>query len=151
MREVKDLGKWWRRFLELTLVIASWSKDCSTKCGAVIVDRDNRIISCGFNGEPKGTKHISDDREIKNLRAQHSERNALAFARQDVTGMTLFCNKLCCAGCAGAIINSGISTVVVMKPKEEGDFEGRWKLSTDEGIKMLKESGVEYFVYRGEL
>ena len=48
--------KWDKRFLELAKLVGSWSKDPSTKVGAVIVDCNNRIISVGYNGFPKGVK-----------------------------------------------------------------------------------------------
>ena len=44
---------WNQRFIELAEHVATWSKDPSTKVGAVIVDFDKRIISIGFNGYPK--------------------------------------------------------------------------------------------------
>tara|TARA_R110000787_G_scaffold186397_1_gene297914 strand:- start:2897 stop:3064 length:168 start_codon:yes stop_codon:yes gene_type:complete len=44
-------AKWDQRFMELAAFIAQWSKDPSTKVGAVIVDpRNKRIVSTGFNG-----------------------------------------------------------------------------------------------------
>ena len=45
--------KWDNRFLVLAKLIGSWSKDPSTKVGAVIVDEDNKIVSLGYNGFPK--------------------------------------------------------------------------------------------------
>lgn len=45
------MNKWDKRFLELAAFIAEWSKDPSTKCGAVITD-GKQIVSQGFNGFP---------------------------------------------------------------------------------------------------
>ena len=36
---------WDRRFLELASVVGSWSKDPSTKVGAVIVNENKQIVS----------------------------------------------------------------------------------------------------------
>ena len=44
--------KWKLRFLGLSEYIAQWSKDPSTKVGAVIVRPDKSIVSMGFNGFP---------------------------------------------------------------------------------------------------
>jgi deoxycytidylate deaminase len=44
--------KWDRRFLDLAAHVAQWSKDASTKVGAVITDSRKRIVSIGFNGYP---------------------------------------------------------------------------------------------------
>ena len=47
--------KWDFRFLELAWVISQWSKDASTKVGAVIADSNQRIVSTGFNGFARGS------------------------------------------------------------------------------------------------
>jgi len=52
--------KWDIRFLDLAKLVSTWSKDPSTKIGAVITDRDNKIVSLGYNGFPK--KVADDDR-----------------------------------------------------------------------------------------
>jgi len=43
--------KWALRFLGLASYISKWSKDPSTKVGAVIA-QGNRIVSLGYNGFP---------------------------------------------------------------------------------------------------
>ena len=53
--------KWNRRFLELAAHIASWSRDPSTKTGAVIVRPNKSVAGVGFNGFPQGAK---DDPEL---------------------------------------------------------------------------------------
>ena len=61
------LKKWDLRFLEMARNAASWSKDPSTKVGAIIVDDDKRVISVGYNGFPKGVRDDErlDDRQEK--------------------------------------------------------------------------------------
>jgi len=70
----------------LTAFIAQWSKDPSTKVGAVIIDpRNKRIISTGFNGFPVGVENTTDrlgTREIKYKMVVHAETNALMPHRQ---------------------------------------------------------------------
>ena len=41
--------KWNVRFLDLARFIAAWSKDPSTKVGAVLVRPDRTIAAVGFN------------------------------------------------------------------------------------------------------
>lgn len=43
------MNKWHSRFMEMANLVASWSKDPSTKVGAVIVDDKRRIVSVGYN------------------------------------------------------------------------------------------------------
>ena len=45
--------------------IGSWSKDPSTKVGAVIVDDKNRIVSVGYNGFPRGVEDSEKDFAIE--------------------------------------------------------------------------------------
>ena len=41
------------RFLDLAKQIGSWSKDPSSKIGAILVGNKNQIISQGYNGFPR--------------------------------------------------------------------------------------------------
>ena len=63
-----DLRDWDTRFLDLAEHISKWSKDPSTKVGAVIVDSYRRIVSTGYNGFPQGVMDSYDrltDRDTK--------------------------------------------------------------------------------------
>lgn len=67
-------NKWDFRFLDLAKFISSWSKDPSTKVGAVITDWDNRIVSIGYNGFPKNVHdcpNMLEDRATKYLSLIH--------------------------------------------------------------------------------
>lgn len=107
-------AKWDRRFLDRAIALADWSKD-ATKVGAVIYDRNNRPVSEGYNGLPKG---LPDENEIYALDTRvviHAEVNAILFARRDLTGCTLYVSQPTCALCAALIIQSGITRVVYPK------------------------------------
>ena len=98
------LDFWHYRYLEMCELVASWSKDPSSKFGSVIVDDSNRVVSLGFNGFPSGFKDSQErwnDREFKYAHVIHSEVNALLHAKQDVRGCTLYCNGLPCSSCMG--------------------------------------------------
>lgn len=134
--------KWDKRFLELCRLISSWSKDISTKVGSVIVDSDNRIVSLGYNGFPKG---FSDDefrynnRFIKYKYVVHAERNAIIFAKQNLKDCTIYTWPMMpCTACAGMIIQSGIKRVVSI----ENDNE-RWADDFSYSTVLFKESGID--------
>ena len=55
------ISKWEKRFYQMAELVASWSKDPSTKVGCVVVGPDREIRSTGFNGLPRGIKD-SDER-----------------------------------------------------------------------------------------
>ena len=45
---------WDEYFTSILLAVTEKSQDRSSKYGAVIVDDDNRILSTGYNGLPRG-------------------------------------------------------------------------------------------------
>jgi dCMP deaminase len=134
------MSKWDTRFIDLAKLVASWSKDPSTQVGAVIVDKDKRIVSTGFNGFPQGVDDESTEREIKLLRTIHAEENALLFARRDVTGMTVYVTRPPCARCAAKLIQSGVSRVVYPLPPI--DFIERWGNEMREAQAMFSQVGT---------
>jgi dCMP deaminase len=120
--------KWDKRFLELAKFIAQWSKDPSTKTGAVIVSPDRRIISCGYNGFAQGVDDDKDrynNRELKYKMIVHCERNALLFANRPLKGCTLYTWPFAsCSVCAAMVIQSGITRCVA--PPLPSELEVRW-------------------------
>ena len=115
-----DLRDWDTRFLNLAEHISKWSKDPSTKVGAVIVDTNRRIVSTGYNGFPVGVMDSYDrltDRDTKYEMIIHAEANAILFAHQRMNGMTLYTTPFQpCSRCASLIIQSGISRVISYDP-----------------------------------
>ena len=136
--------KWDKRFLAMARLISTWSKDPSTQCGAVIVDLQKRIISVGFNGFPAGAdddESIYQDRERKYKRVLHGEINSILFAKQDLTGYSIYVWPMPpCSQCAAAIIQSGICRVVTIAPTKEQ--RGRWGKDFSETIQMFSEARV---------
>lgn len=107
--------KWDLRFLELAKFISSWSLDPSTKVGAVITDTENRVVSVGYNGFPKGIKDDDrlNNREVKYQIVVHGEINAIMFANKSLENCTLYTYPFePCPRCAGIIIQSGIKRIV---------------------------------------
>lgn len=97
------------------------------KIGAVIV-KDNRVISTGYNGAPKGVKHCIDNECLRDelgiksgtqqeiCRAVHAEQNAIiqaAYKGDSTKDATLYTTTAPCSICAKMIINAGIKRVVV--------------------------------------
>ena len=135
------LTKWDRRFLDLAAHVATWSKDPSTRVGAVIVDANKRVVSLGFNGFPAGVNDEELPRERKLMRTIHAEINALAFANVSVRGCTIYVTHAPCANCTANLIQNGIAKVVF--PRPVNDFKERWADHYSEAMLMLMEAGVE--------
>jgi len=134
------MSKWDQRYLDLAKHIATWSKDPSTQCGAVITD-GHRIISTGFNGFPQGI----DDDERLDVRSKkyeiviHAEMNAVLFAKQDLHGCTIYTYPYQpCSRCASVLIQAGIRRVVTTK-----QVPGRWQESFDIANGLFNEANVE--------
>lgn len=131
---------WNKRYIELAQLVALWSKDPTTKVGAVAIGLDPRNIALGFNGFPPG---INDDdrlhdRAIKHRLIQHAERNVLDNARFDLTGATIVTTRFPCHGCAKSIVTRGIVRVVCpLMP-----VDPIWKESSDWAHKILNEARV---------
>jgi dCMP deaminase len=134
----RSLVLWDRRFLDLAAHVAQWSKDASTKVGAVITDSRKRIVSIGFNGYPANVDDSKvPSREEKLRRTIHAERNAILFAVRDLAGCTIYVTHHPCAGCMATIIQAGIMRVVF--PAPQGDFADRWK----DDIRSAQEMAIE--------
>lgn len=133
--------KWDKRYLELAQFVAQWSKDPSTKTGAVIVSPDNFVVAVGYNGFPRGVEDTDarlNDRETKYKMIVHCERNALLAAKQDLTGSTLYTWPfMSCAPCAGMVIQAGVKRVVAHRndnPRWQEDFKLTQQMFWEAGV-----------------
>lgn len=137
-----DLKKWDERFLNLATHVSTWSKDPSTKVGAVIVAPDRRVMSVGYNGFPRGvadTNERLEDRETKYKYVAHAERNALDNTDQSIRGCTMYVTLQPCPECVKSIIQRGITKVVFKFNPERENLSQFMQYSTS----MLEEAGVE--------
>jgi dCMP deaminase len=132
--------KWDMRFMEMARLVASWSKDPSSKVGAVIA-RGKFLVSVGFNGFPQGiadTMERLENREIKYPTILHAEVNAVLSARQDIRGCALYVTPyMPCPQCAAVIVQSGIARIVFTPSENE-----RWGKPPLSEM-MFKEAGIE--------
>jgi dCMP deaminase len=140
------MTNWDNRFLALAEFYASWSKDPSTKVGAVVVRPDKTVASYGFNGFPRGVLDLPEryaDRAEKYPRVVHAEANAIYNAHERLDGYTLYVSPLPpCNVCAGAIIQSGITRVVAYKVSVPTQWQSNCLLA----VEMFHEAGVAYSV-----
>ena len=124
-----------------------WVWQCFQAC---IVSEDNKILSMGYNGFPKG---CSDDEfpwaregeplDTKYLYVTHSELNAiLNYRGGSLEGAKLYVSLFPCNECAKAIIQSGIKTIVYDCDKYENTP------SVIASKRMLDAAGVRYYKYK---
>ena len=143
--EKESARKWDLRFLELAQLIATWSRDPSTKVGAVAV-RGKRVLALGYNGLPAGVEDKPerlDNRELKYLMTSHAETNLLTYAAKDGVSLnrsTCYVTLHPCSHCAAQLINSGLERIVV--PGQE--IPERWKTRFDIAQTMFQEAGIVF-------
>ena len=143
------MRNWDKKYFELAEYISTWSKDRSTKIGAIIV-KNNDVISTGFNGFPIGANDDVEERHQRPLKyswTEHSERNAIYSAAKhgkSTNGCTIYVKWFPCADCARAIIQSGIKTVLIDELNYLGNrgFYTRWEDSIKAADKMFEEAGI---------
>lgn len=140
------MTNWDLKFIELSKLVSTWSKDTNSKVGAVIVDDDNIVLSMGYNGFPRGCDDSIESRyekPIKYLYTEHAERNALYHAARHGVSLkdcTIYVTMFCCSDCARGIIQSGIKKVVAPIPDVD---HPKWGIHFKAAIQMLEESNVE--------
>lgn len=128
-------------------MVASWSKDPGSKCGAVIVRPDLTIASVGYNGFPRGCDDSEEmylDRDLKLERVIHAELNAIMSCYERPVGYTIYVwfpgRGGSCARCAAHIIQSGIKRIVYIS----GDgAQTKWAESLAIAEQLFNEAGVE--------
>lgn len=136
--------KWDLRFLDMARLVGSWSRDPSTKVGAVITDKQKRIISVGFNGFPQPMPDVASfysDREEKLSRIVHAEINALIFARGIPEGATLYTYPLMpCERCVVQLLQAGIRRFVA--PMASAEHVERWGKAFMKTRQYVRECGA---------
>lgn len=112
--------KWDQRFLALAKFVSMWSKDPSTKVGAVIACYKT-IVSLGYNGFPCSVLDdpaLLNNREEKLKRIIHAERNAIEHAYEEMYNgqwqiLSMYTYPFMpCNVCAEEIKETGIKRIV---------------------------------------
>ncbi|MBR1810194.1 MAG: dCMP deaminase family protein [Clostridia bacterium] len=120
---------WDEYFMGIALLSAKRSKDPGTQVGACIVSENNRIMSVGYNGFPKGCddddypwdRTAAAELDTKYPYVCHAELNAILNNRgADLEGCRIYVPLFPCNECSKAIIQSGIKEVVFLSDKYDG-------------------------------
>lgn len=140
----QNLPSWDQYFINIARMVATRSKDPSTKVGAVIV-KDKRIVSTGYNGFPESVPDHPDwlnDRERKYSLMIHAETNAILMAKKyglSVQDCELYVTLLPCCECAKAIVQAGIKSVKCLD-----DYNPRYIESFNITKKLFDDAGISY-------
>ena len=142
----KQMDKWHYRFMNLAKEVASWSKDPSTKVGAVAV-KDGRVLALGYNGFPRGVEDSTERYNNKQEKYQlvvHAEVNCIYNATYhglSLNNADLYIYGLpCCNECAKGIIQVGIKRVFMQDIKNDDKWNSSWQFTKA----MFEEAKIEY-------
>lgn len=108
---------WDKIFLDVAFDISKRSHDAQTKCGAVIINQDNEIVTTGYNGFFRGANDemLPNTRPLKYPFMIHAEHNAiLNCARQGrcSNGCKVYLTGEPCNNCLMLLIQSGITEAI---------------------------------------
>lgn len=119
-------------YMKLAHAVSRGSKCVRANYGTVIVSKDGRIVSTGYNGKPRGSTndHVCYREGLppnapKENCCIHSEANAIMFSdpveRQEAT---MYVSGIPCNDCALLILQSGISRLVYYTGPQSSGHRG---------------------------
>jgi len=133
---MKKHQKWDIRFLRIAREVSMWSKDPSSKIGAVIVNQNRQIISTGYNGFPRDIpdkQEYLNNREIKYKYVIHAEANAIynaLYNNMNVLNSTIYVFGLpVCSECLKMLCQCGIKRVVYCSTKNDAKWSASFETS----------------------
>ena len=149
----EDYLTWDEYFMGVAILSSQRSKDPSTQVGACIVSSNNKILSMGYNGFPKGCSDdefpwtkihaVDDPYNAKYFYSTHAELNAiLNYRGGTLEGAKIYVTLFPCNECAKALIQAGIKTLIYFSDKYKDEA------STKASKRMLDAAGVRYYQYQ---
>lgn len=137
---------WTEYFLGLAEETATRSTCLKRQVGCIITDRENNILSTGYNGSPRGSKHCSEEGCLINsfgncIRTIHAEQNAIARLDKYSSAFGLYCTDEPCLGCLKLIIATGIRRIYFLRnyTNPDRDIFFKWYTSQQNPFDSLSE------------
>ncbi|MFR6436591.1 MAG: deoxycytidylate deaminase [Peptoniphilaceae bacterium] len=120
---------WDTYFMQITEIVASRSTCDRAFVGCVLVNKDHRIVSTGYNGSVAGNPHCDDVghtmRDGHCIATIHAEMNALLYcAKEGIPTKDTVCyvTHFPCLNCTKALIQAGIREVVYKNAYRVDDY-----------------------------
>jgi len=139
---------WDHYFMDIATVVAKRG-NCRRRQVAAVVVKDQRLVSTGYNGTPRGVRNCCEGgcarcasdapsgADLGECVCCHAEENAITQAAYHgiaLRGATLYSTLSPCLICAKMIVNAGIVEVV---------FGNEYEFS-EQTRALLHEAGVRY-------
>ena len=120
---------WDTYFMQITEIVPSRSTCDRAFVGCVLVNKDHRIVSTGYNGSVAGNPHCDDVghtmRDGHCIATIHAEMNALLYcAKEGIPTKDTICyvTHFPCLNCTKALIQAGIREVVYKNAYRVDDY-----------------------------
>lgn len=109
---------WNEYFMEITEMVATRSTCDRAFVGCVLVNKDNRIVSTGYNGSLSGNPSCDEIghtmRDGHCIATIHAEMNALLYCAKEgikVNGCKCYVTHFPCLNCTKALLQAGITEI----------------------------------------
>ncbi len=138
---------WTSYFMEITEMVATRSTCDRAFVGCTLVNKDNRIVSTGYNGSVAGNPHCDEVGHVLRdghcIATIHAEMNALLYCAKEgisVKGATAYITHFPCLNCTKALIQAGISKVVYKHDYRIDDY----------ALELFRKNDIEVLKFGGE-
>ena len=109
---------WEEYFMDLAKMVATRGTCDRAYVGCVLVNKDNRIVSTGYNGSISGNPQCDEIghtmRDGHCIATIHAEMNALLYCAKEgisVKGAKCYVTHFPCLNCTKALIQAGITAI----------------------------------------
>lgn len=131
---------WDEYFMEICKLVAARSTCDRAMVGCVLVNKDNRIVSTGYNGSVKGNPHCDDVghtmRDGHCIATIHAEMNALLYCAKEgisTKDTKAYITHFPCLNCTKALIQAGIRAIYYLNDYRVDDY----------ALELLKRNNIQ--------
>ncbi|HSP46566.1 MAG TPA: cytidine/deoxycytidylate deaminase family protein [Clostridiaceae bacterium] len=133
---------WNEYFMNLAKLAAERSSCDRANVGAVIVNKDNRIIATGYNGSVGSKTPHCDEightmRDGHCIATLHAELNCISYCAKEgipLKGSTIYVTHFPCLNCTKALIQSGIVRIIYHEAYRVDDY----------AVELMKMNDITY-------
>ena len=107
-------NKWDIRYMQLAEQISTWSKDPTSKIGAVAVGDKGQVLAQGYNGYIAGCEHKMITKDNHNIATVHAEQNTITdCAKRGVSSNNCkaYITHYPCYNCMKLMVSCGICEI----------------------------------------
>lgn len=138
---MKTRASWQEYFMNIAKIVSERSTCDRAYVGCVLVNKDNRIVSTGYNGSISGNPQCDEVghtmRDGHCIATIHAEMNALLYCAKEgisVKNSVCYVTHFPCLNCTKALIQAGISKIY---------YETGYRID-EYAVKLLDRNNIEY-------